>query len=142
MNNNINNKMTVEHKLKLWVMVIDRGCNLFKYLVTVGLLFSFLLFTYLSIDKISGKDTNAAIDLNLNADANIILSILNKIGIEKIICWTIIIISLFYAWIQQRLRYKKTAYLQNRIEELEKQIDPHRTSSGLTNTGETPKEDR
>ena len=48
------------------------------------------------------------------------------------------------AWgaVERHLRHKKTEYLQNRVKELEAQIDPNRSSSGLTTKGKTNPRDR
>jgi len=40
------------------------------------------------------------------------------------------------------LRKRKTEYFQNRIKLLEEEIDPNRSSSGLTPKGETKPEDK
>lgn len=42
---------------------------------------------------------------------------------------------------ERRLRYEKTEYLQGRIKALELQLDPDRSSSDLSPTGETNPED-
>ncbi|MBA1446612.1 MAG: hypothetical protein M3H12_07775 [Chromatiales bacterium] len=46
-----------------------------------------------------------------------------------------------WAMLERRLRRKKTAALQGRVTELEFRIDPNRTGSELTNTGETNPDD-
>jgi hypothetical protein len=93
----------------------------------------------MSIDAASGKKTDTNLSLDIDGEANVFIHLFSKIGTERIVYWVLIISVLFYAWLQQRLRYKKTAYLQGRIRQLEKTIDPERTSSGLTETGQTPK---
>lgn len=47
-----------------------------------------------------------------------------------------------YAFFERDLRRRTVERLQNRITELEKKIDPSRTSSKLTTRGETRPEDR
>lgn len=47
-----------------------------------------------------------------------------------------------WAFVERRLRYRKTEYLQGRIKELELKIDPNRTSSNLTPKGKTNPTDR
>lgn len=49
--------------------------------------------------------------------------------------------ALVWAWWERRLRQEKTEWFQQRIAQLEKQLDPNRTSSGLAPTGETAPED-
>ena len=50
--------------------------------------------------------------------------------------WLIAVAALAYAAAQRRLRLKKTEEMQGYIRELERRIDPSRTSSGLTPTGQ------
>lgn len=47
-----------------------------------------------------------------------------------------------YGYKQNRLRKKTIARLESRIDELEKKLDPKRSSSRLTPTGQTNPEDR
>ena len=51
---------------------------------------------------------------------------------------------LFFIWarLERWLRLRKVASMSNRVKELERHFDQNRTSSGLTNTGETPVEER
>ena len=51
--------------------------------------------------------------------------------------WLIALMALFYARRERLLRLQKTDYFTSRISNLESQIDPNRTTSGLLNTGET-----
>lgn len=87
------------------------------------------LFAYLSIDSLAGKTTWAQIAVLLfeNRDT---------------LAWAPWLIALVAAgWgigCQYRMR-RTTESLQKRIVDLERVIDPNRTSSGLTTTGETPK---
>ena len=46
-----------------------------------------------------------------------------------------------YGHAQARLRRKNTQYLGPRIGQLERMIDPKRSSSGLTTSGDTPEEE-
>jgi hypothetical protein len=47
-----------------------------------------------------------------------------------------------WALVERRLRHRKTEALQNRIIDLEKRIDPRRSSSGLTPIGKTNPRDK
>lgn len=50
--------------------------------------------------------------------------------------------SITIAWNERKAKEKKTKYLQDRIIELEKKIDPSRSTSGLTPEGRTNPEDK
>lgn len=49
--------------------------------------------------------------------------------------------ALAYAWRQRRLRLDTIRHLGSRSERLEKRLDPERSSSGLSSSGEAPEED-
>jgi hypothetical protein len=50
---------------------------------------------------------------------------------------------MIWAVVERTLRHRKVKYLANRLAELEKQVDPERSSSGLAPTGQThPSDDR
>ena len=51
------------------------------------------------------------------------------------------IVCAVWAVAERKLRQRKTAQLAGRIEGLELKLDPHRTGSGLTPQGKTPKTD-
>jgi hypothetical protein len=56
--------------------------------------------------------------------------------------WPISFGSVGYALLERRERRRKTGKLAKRIAELERMLDPTRTSSELTATGQTRKEDK
>lgn len=58
------------------------------------------------------------------------------------VAWPITVVSMVYAELQRRERQRKTEKLSKRNRELELRLDPMRTSSQLTPTGETREEDR
>ena len=91
-------------------------------------------YTFLCIDALAGKTTNADINSNLaNMDLKSLASILGIIfgalGIR-------------YGRKQSKLRKDTVESLQNRIINLEKRLDPNRSSSRLTPRGDTRQEDR
>jgi hypothetical protein len=47
-----------------------------------------------------------------------------------------------WAVVERTLRHRKTQYLQDRVIKLEEQLDPNRSSSGLTRKGQTNPRDR
>ena len=89
-------------------------------------------FVYLSIDSLSGKETNAIIDFKALANLN-----LNKY-LVILLCGG----SCFWGFNERRLRKQTTARHSKRQTELERKLDPNRTSSQLPATGNTRQEDK
>ena len=87
------------------------------------------LFGYLSVATLAGKETNAVIDIKMLLDSNVLGIIFGGGGIV-------------YGVVQWRLKRRVIARLQPRIQAFEQQIDPSRSSSLLTEHGETNPEDR
>ena len=54
----------------------------------------------------------------------------------------IIAVAITWALLERGLRKRKTVYFQRRIKRLEKQIDPNRSSSMLTEAGDTNPKDK
>ena len=86
---------------------------------------------YRTAHELAGKETAATFTASLFAD----------IKPDEIISYVAALIGWMFGINAQRLRRNTTERLTNRIQELEARIDPHRTSSGLTQRGQTPKED-
>lgn len=87
---------------------------------------------YLTVSVLAGKTTFADIGLNFLSDVRISESVTFLLGISGI----------GYGLSQRKLRRKNIERLQGRIVILERQIDRGRTSSRLTETGETNPEDK
>lgn len=60
----------------------------------------------------------------------------------KGLAWLLGALGILYGLLERGLRRKTIDRLGSRVKELEAAIDPRRTSSGLTTTGETHPEDR
>lgn len=56
--------------------------------------------------------------------------------------WLLVVIFGLWAGLERSLRKRKTKYFQGRVTELEKRLDPNRTTSGLLETGDTHPKDR
>lgn len=50
------------------------------------------------------------------------------------------VVAVLYGRSQARLRRDTVRHFESRMKRLEKELDPHRTSSGLNPSGETPEE--
>lgn len=89
-------------------------------------------YAYLAIEILSGKSTTADIGINFLANINISVAL----------AWCAGLGGIAYGKHQSKLRKDTVERLQNRIQELELNSDPSRSSSNLTPRGETRPEDR
>jgi len=82
------------------------------------------------IQPLAGRETGVSLAISLLADLKFVLTI------------TLAGIAAAWAVVERSLRYRKTEYLQKRIRDLEMELDPARSSSGLTPEGKTNPRDR
>lgn len=108
-----------------WVAVIQSA-------IRWGALILIARYCYLSVYALAGRVTLADIGI----------SVFGKVEISIAIAWIIGIGGISYGLNQRRLRRNTVERLQRRIQELEKRHDKKRTSSRLTDRGETRPEDR
>lgn len=99
----------------------------FFYCVAVLGIFYFL---YRMVDSLAGLSTDADLQLSFLIDVSVYLA------------WIAGASGVAYGAKQRKLRRDTVERLQIRITELEKEIDPGRTSSGLTGRGDTNPEDK
>lgn len=93
--------------------------------------FALAVFIFMrGLTPLSGKETVVTLAVSLLADMKFAISI------------TLAGAAVAWAVVERTLRHRKTEYLQNRIKKLEQQIDPNRSSSGLTPKGKTNPNDR
>lgn len=110
---------------------ITKGLSCLTY---IGIAFAICYFAYKSIVDLSGKTTYADIKVNFLSrfdNSNIIPYII--IGA----LFLAVIILLIWAFVERNLRKKSIQRLTKRTRKLETQINPNRTSSNLTDRGET-----
>lgn len=82
------------------------------------------------VDSLSGLSTAADIQLSFLVDISVYIAWLAGAG------------GVGYGLHQRKLRRDTVERLQARITELESEVDPGRTSSGLTGRGDTNPEDK
>lgn len=109
----------------------DGIISIVKSLIKYGALVACFYFVYLSILALSGKATLATIGL----------SVLGNIKVSEGICALLTGGSILYGVGQRQLRHRVIRRIGTRLSELEKERDPERSSSGLTDTGGTRPED-
>ena len=83
-----------------------------------------------SIAHLAGQTTKVGLELSFISDIKFVVSV-SVAGLAS--CWAIA---------ERKLRHRKVAKLQGRIIEMEKRIDPGRSTSGLTPAGKTHPRDR
>ena len=86
---------------------------------------------YLMIDALAGKTT--ATDIALKA--------ITDLELDRGVLYVLTGGTTLWAIRERKLRKKKTKDIEAHLKELEKHIDPNRTSSNLTETGDTHPED-
>lgn len=87
---------------------------------------------YLSIDVLAGKSTAA--DIGVNFLANVSVSVA--------LAWAAGAGGAYYGYRQNKLRKDTIERLSGRIRELEQRLDKNRSSSNLTQRGDTRPEDQ
>lgn len=85
-----------------------------------------------AIAELSGKETSASVYIDFLGTVNVSLAL----------SWTVAIIGTAYGIQQRKLRRDTVERIQQRNIQLEKLIDPDRSSSKLTPRGETRPEDQ
>lgn len=75
------------------------------------------------------------------SDANIVVSLLADVNFSEAVAWVFGLGAFGYGYQQRKLKGQTVQRLTSRITELEKKLDPSRTSSELTSTGETNPKD-
>lgn len=91
-----------------------------------------LYFVSHAIEALAGKQT----------DANVIVNFLTKFEVSVVLGWAAGGCGLAYGRSQRKLRKAAIERLSGRIQELETQIDPSRSTSRLTPDGDTNPEDK
>lgn len=89
-----------------------------------------IYFSQFLVAPFAGKDTMLALNVALLGDIKFAVSI----GLTGA--------AAAWAVVERSLRHRKVEHLQGRVKELEKQLDPGRTSSRLTTKGKTNPEDK
>lgn len=121
-----------ELEYRLSLRKIDAVVSLGKYIIKWGCLVVIFYFIYGMTNTLAGKRTLATIGI----------SILGSIKLGKMVCATVTGGSLIYGFGQKILRQNTIRRLSARKNEIERIMDPNRTSSDLTKWGTTKREDK
>lgn len=109
-------------------IVVKLGVTLIRCLTVVGIFY----IMYLMVKELAGKDTVS----------NILVKFVTDFNINETIAYTVGGIGTLYGFGQRHLRRNYVSRYHRRIQELERQIDGRRSTSRLTDRGETRPEDR
>lgn len=88
-------------------------------------------FAFKSVDSLSGKETWANIGMQLISD----------LKVNRWLCYLLAGGTSLWAVGERRTRKRRVAQLSDRVIQLEKRIDPGRSSSMLPTTGDTREDD-
>ena len=105
--------------------------GIFNGLIRGGVIFACFYCLYLIVDSLAGKTTAADIALKAITD----------LELDRSVLYVLTGGTTLWAIRERKLRKKKTKDLGAYVKELEEHIDPNRTSSNLTETGDTHPED-
>lgn len=94
------------------------------------------LFLYLLVSQLAGKITDVTVNLTVQAIAHVLADIKVALAITLAGATTL------WALAERSFRHHKVERMQARIRELETEIDPNRSTSGLATTGKTHPRDR
>jgi TRAP-type C4-dicarboxylate transport system permease small subunit len=119
-------KSELEHIRK--IRVIDGVVSVANNLVRFGCLALAFYFSYRMVDSLAGKETFADVGIRMLFDSRVLAIIFGSGG-------------LVYGLAERKLRQRTVKKLHPRIKVYEQLLDPARTSSSLTETGETNPED-
>lgn len=85
-------------------------------------------YAYLSVAALAGDRTVADIGIH----------VLGDIRLSSFLCMAFGVGGTVFGWLQLRLRKSTVERLAPRNQDLEREIDPKRSTSGLTSRGDTP----
>lgn len=105
--------------------------GIFNGLIRWGGIVACFYCLYLIVESLAGKTTVADIALKTITD----------LELDRGVLYLLTGGTTFWAIRERKLRKKKTKDIEAHVKELEKHIDPNRTSSNLTETGDTLPED-
>jgi hypothetical protein len=112
---------------KRFAKVVDSLTTITHTLIRYGGVVLPFYFMYLAANVLAGKSTTADIGIKM----------LGSLTITETVGYAVGAAGALYGLNERKLRRDKTEYLQDRIQKLEKQMDPKRSTSRLTTRGTT-----
>lgn len=124
--------MTNEQKFRLWLTTINGIVTVVRTLIVWGSSAIIVFFAFRSLVAMAGTDTSA----------NIVIEVIARLGLDRWAAYFLAFLGMLFGLRQNQLRQKAIERLNEYPAELEKRIDPSRSSSRLTTRGKTRPEDR
>jgi hypothetical protein len=121
----------LEARSRLQAKRIDAAASILGNLIKYACWFGCVFVLGKAVESLAGRTTLADIGIGL----------FGEFKIERIVSLSVTGGSIVYGMYERKLRHDKTEYLQGRIRELEKALDPGRTSSKLSKRGTPRPED-
>ena len=110
----------------------EKIADVISLLIKCGTTVICLYILYLGVKELAGQNTWAKITVNF----------LGNIKVSQIIAWIFGGGGIIYGKSQNKLRKDTVEFFEGRTQSLEAQIDPNRSSSNLTQRGDTSPEDK
>jgi hypothetical protein len=126
-------KAQLEAELKVLrnARISEGFVHVFNNMIRWGAIVLIVRYGYLSLEALAGKSTLADVAINF----------LTNVNVSVTLAWTAGVFGVLYGVKQRKLRKDTIQRLQSRIQALESQLDPKRTTSNLTSRGDTRPED-
>lgn len=121
-----------DQKFKLWSQVVDVAGKTAYALIWAVVGIYALSYVRDGVVALAGKDTSA----------NIFIDVIARIQLDRWVAYLFGASGIAYGVSERRLRQKNIKRLTKQNEALESRLDPRRTSSNLTETGKSRREDR
>lgn len=120
------------------VTAIHSAASVVTNLIRWGFGFLIVREVYRIVAALAGESTFADIGIEID----VLGATLGQTPVSHGIAFLLAVVGLMYGLRQAKLRRDTVERLQGRIRELERGLDPNRTSSGITPRGTTQPEDR
>lgn len=121
-----------EHRILEKATLAEGAIQVLSSLIRWGSIVAITRYAYLAIDSLSGKNTLADIGVNFLTD----------IKVSVAIAWSAGVGGMVYGARQRKLRKDTVARLQERVRDLESEINPNRSSSNFTRSENIKEEDK
>ncbi|MCX7359020.1 MAG: hypothetical protein NT015_12875 [Alphaproteobacteria bacterium] len=122
--------MNNTQKHQLYMLIAERTAQVLSTLIRWGVVLGIAYCLMVSVQAMAGTQTSFSV----------VVQMLASISADRYVAYIVAILFGAYGYNERRLRREKTEQLSAHIKELERRLDPNRTSSSLTPKGTTPKD--
>ena len=128
-------KLQLEFQHRRMTQITGGVVSVIRDIIKWGIIGFIFYCGYLSISVLAGKTTQA--DINVNIFESFAVQLMQNTRLLEWAQYVLIIALILWGLFERRLRGTTIARLTARINQLELKLDPKRTSSRLTSTGQT-----